>query len=148
MFKSNPQSPAAGQVDTLVGPQATLHGDLHFSGGLVVEGRIVGRVLAQDGQPAMLTLAEQGSIEGEVRAPVVVVNGRLQGDVHAAERVVLAPKARVEGDIHYQVVEMSAGAVLEGRLVHVPAAASGLRVVSDAGKDPQGAAGPAKTATG
>lgn len=148
MLKSKPQALAAGQVDTLVGPQATLHGDLHFSGGLVVEGRVVGRVLAEEGQPAMLTLAEQGSIEGEVRAPVVVVNGRLTGDVHAAERVTLAPKARVEGDIHYQVVEISAGAVLDGRLVHVPAGAGGLRVVADAGKDPQHAPEAAKAATG
>jgi cytoskeletal protein CcmA (bactofilin family) len=148
MFKSNPQSLPTGQVDTLVGPQATLQGDLHFSGGLVVEGRIVGRVLAADGQPAMVTLTEQGSIEGEVRAPVVVVNGRLQGDVHATERVVLAPKARVEGDIHYQVVEMSAGAVLDGRLVHVPAATTGLRVVPEAGKDPHDVPAPARVATG
>lgn len=148
MLKSKPQALAAGQVDTLVGPQATLHGDLHFSGGLVVEGRVVGRVLAEEGQPAMLTLAEQGSIEGEVRAPVVVVNGRLTGDVHAAERVTLAPKARVEGDIHYQVVEISAGAVLDGRLVHVPAGGGGLRVVADAGKDAQHAPEAAKAATG
>jgi cytoskeletal protein CcmA (bactofilin family) len=148
MLKSKPQALAAGQVDTLVGPQATLHGDLHFSGGLVVEGRVVGRVLAEEGQPAMLTLAEQGSIEGEVRAPVVVVNGRLTGDVHAAERVTLAPKARVEGDIHYQVVEISAGAVLDGRLVHVPAGGGGLRVVADAEQDPQDKPAPARLAAG
>jgi cytoskeletal protein CcmA (bactofilin family) len=148
MLKSKPQALAAGQVDTLVGPQATLHGDLHFSGGLVVEGRVVGRVLAEEGQPAMLTLAEQGSIEGEVRAPVVVVNGRLTGDVHAAERVTLAPKARVEGDIHYQVVEISAGAVLDGRLVHVPAGGGGLRVVADTEQDPQDKPAPARLAAG
>lgn len=117
MFKSKPAQ-IDGQVDTLIGAQVVLHGDLKFSGGLYVEGRIVGRVIAEEGQRAMITLAENGSIEGEVRAPVVVLNGRLDGDVYASERVELAAKARVQGNVHYQVVEMLAGSVLTGRLIH------------------------------
>lgn len=105
-------------VDTLIGPQVVLRGDLIFSGGLYVEGRILGKVIAVDGERATLTLAEQGSIEGEVRVPVAVINGTLVGDVYASERVELAAKARVQGNIHYQVVEMHAGAQLTGRLVH------------------------------
>lgn len=110
-------------VDTLIGPQVVIRGDLVFSGGLYIEGRIHGKVIAEDGSPAMVTLAEQGCIEGEVRAPVIIINGQLDGDVHAAERVELAPKARVRGNVHYQVVEMSAGAQLTGRLIHAAAAA-------------------------
>jgi len=108
-------------VDTLIGAQVVIRGDLVFSGGLYIEGRIHGKVIAEDGAPAMVTLAEQGLIEGEVRAPVVIVNGQLDGDVHATERVELAPKARVQGNVHYQVVEMSAGAQLTGRLIHAGA---------------------------
>ncbi|MET0131537.1 MAG: polymer-forming cytoskeletal protein [Stenotrophomonas chelatiphaga] len=106
-------------VDTLIGAQVVLQGDLQFSGGLVVEGRIHGRVFAAPGQPATLTLCEQGLIEGLVDVPVVIINGRLDGDVRATERVELAPKARVNGNVHYQVVEMRAGAVLTGNLVHL-----------------------------
>jgi len=105
-------------IDTLVGPDVVIRGDLEFSGGLYVEGRIVGKVMAAEGKAASLVLAEQGVIEGEVHAPVVIVNGTLTGDVHAGERVELAQKARVEGNVHYTVVEMSAGAQLTGRLVH------------------------------
>lgn len=111
-------------VDTLIGPQVVIRGDLVFSGGLYIEGRIHGKVIAEDGSPAMVTLAEQGRIEGEVRAPVVIINGQLDGDVHAGERVELAPKARVQGNVHYQVVEMSAGAQLTGRLIHATATAA------------------------
>jgi len=46
--------------------------------------------------------------------------------VHASERVELAQKARVEGNVHYSVVEMSAGAQLTGRLVHAQAPARAL----------------------
>ncbi|WP_340648371.1 polymer-forming cytoskeletal protein [Pseudoxanthomonas winnipegensis] len=106
-------------VDTLIGAQVVLHGDLQFSGGLVVEGRIHGRVFAAPGQPATLTLGEAGLIEGVVDVPVVIVNGRIEGDVRATERVELAPRARVSGNIHYKVVEMRAGAVLVGQLMHL-----------------------------
>lgn len=109
-------------VDTLIGAQVALQGDLQFSGGLVVEGRIQGRVFAAPGQPAMLTLGEHGVIEGVIDVPVVVINGRVEGDVRATERVELAPKARVSGNVHYRVVEMRAGAVLTGNLVYLQAA--------------------------
>lgn len=127
MFKNKPAHLPDGQVDTLIGPQVVIHGDLHFSGGLHIEGRVVGKVLAEDGQQAAMTLAEQGIIEGEIHAPVVIINGRLDGDVHASERIELAAKARVNGNVHYQVVEMAAGATLTGRLVHADTHAPGAR---------------------
>ncbi|MBD9478949.1 polymer-forming cytoskeletal protein [Pseudoxanthomonas sp. PXM02] len=125
MFKTKPIRPDVGAIDTLIGPQVTIRGDVVFSGGLYVEGHIQGKVIAEAGERAVLTLAEQGSIEGEVQVPVVVINGRMVGDVHALERIELATKARVQGNLHYKVVEMSAGAQLTGRLVHADAVSAG-----------------------
>ena len=125
MFKNTAKPSRDGQaVDTLIGPQVTIRGDLEFSGGLYVEGRIVGRVTATEGERAVLVLGEQGSIEGEVRAPIVMIDGRLDGDVHASDRVELAAKARVTGNVNYRTVEMHAGAQLTGRLVHADAASA------------------------
>ena len=127
MFKQGKPAARDGQVvDTLIGPQVVIRGDVEFSGGLYVEGRIEGRVTATGEGRAVLMLAEQGSIEGEVRAPVVMIDGRLDGDVHASERVELAAKARVQGNVHYKVVEMTAGAQLTGRLVHADAQAASV----------------------
>lgn len=134
MFKNKPIQ-VDGNVDTLIGPQVVIEGDFHFSGGLYIEGRVVGRVLASDDQKSTLTLAENGSIEGEVRAPVVVVNGRVDGDIHAGERVELAARARVTGDVHYRIVEMVAGAVITGRLLHAEAAVAAADGDADAGED-------------
>lgn len=125
MFKNTAKPSRDGQaVDTLIGPQVIIRGDLEFSGGLYVEGRIVGRVTATEGERAVLVLGEQGSIEGEVRAPIVMIDGRLDGDVHASDRIELAAKARVTGNVHYRTVEMHAGAQLTGRLVHADAASA------------------------
>jgi cytoskeletal protein CcmA (bactofilin family) len=126
MFKSKSNRDSQLVVDALIGPQVVIRGDVVFSGGLYVEGRILGKVVAEDGAEAMLTLAEQGHIEGEIRAAVVVLSGRLDGDVYASERIELTPSARVTGNVHYQVVEMNAGAQLNGRLVHSASAVAAL----------------------
>lgn len=109
------------QIDTLIGAHVVIRGDLHFSGGLLIEGRVIGTVVAEEGQQAVVTLSQHGCIEGEVRAPVVVINGRVDGDVYAGERVELASQARVQGNLHYKVAEMAAGSTLTGRLIHVDA---------------------------
>lgn len=115
---------SVGGVDTLVGPQVVLRGELRFAGGLYLEGQLVGSASAEPGAAATVTVAPRGRVEGELRAPVVVINGSVKGDVHAAERLELGPQARVEGNLHYAVIEMSAGAAVTGRLVHVPAGAA------------------------
>ncbi len=144
MFK-NKSTPRDGfAIDTLIGPEVVIRGDLEFSGGLYVEGRILGKVVAAEGKPASLLLAEQGTVEGEIRAPVVIINGTLVGDVHAGERIELAQKARVEGNVHYSVVEMSAGAQLTGRLVHVQSQEARALQAQDTGATPITAAKAAK----
>jgi cytoskeletal protein CcmA (bactofilin family) len=125
MFSKHKPGPREGHaVDTLIGAHVTIRGDIEFSGGLYVEGRVIGKLTAAEGERAVLMLAEGGRIEGEVRAPVVLLNGQLDGDVHASERVELAANARVQGNVHYRVVEMNAGAQLTGRLVHADAESS------------------------
>lgn len=120
-------------VETLIGPQVVIRGDVNFSGGLYVEGRIIGKVIADEGATAVLTVAAQGVIEGEVRAPVIVIAGQMQGEVFASERIELASNARVTGNVHYKVVEMTAGAMITGRLIHVDATKPEVAVAQIAG---------------
>ncbi|GIX32735.1 MAG: cell shape determination protein CcmA [Lysobacterales bacterium] len=108
----------AHHVDTWIGPEVTIRGDVLFSGGLHVEGRVIGSVIAEPGSESVLTVSERGSIEGEVRVPQVIIDGTLKGDVVASERVELAARARIEGNIYYKVVQMAAGATVTGQLVH------------------------------
>jgi len=104
-------------VDTLIGATTTIRGDLLFTGGLHVDGRIVGSVVAEPDSDALVMLSEKGVIEGEIHAPHVVINGQLKGDIIATERVELAAQARVDGNIYYKMLEMAAGAQVNGRIV-------------------------------
>ncbi|MFN7549995.1 MAG: polymer-forming cytoskeletal protein [Pseudomonadota bacterium] len=105
-------------VDTLIGPRVVLRGDLVFAGGLHVDGTVVGTISAEPGTEALLVVSDRGRVEGEVRVPHVVIDGTIKGDIHAPGKVELAARARVEGNIHYRLLEMAAGAEVNGRLVH------------------------------
>ena len=106
------------KVDTIIGQQSRIEGDIHFSGGLHIDGRIKGGVIAEADSTSVLTVSEHGSIEGDVRVPTIILNGRVTGDVRSAERIELAAKARVDGDVYYNLIEMAMGAAVNGSLVH------------------------------
>jgi len=106
------------KIETLVGTAMEIQGDLIFSGGLHVDGKIVGNVIADGDSHSMLVLSDQGQIEGEVRVPFVVLNGQVTGDVYASERVELSRHGQVKGNVYYNLLEMAMGAEVNGNLVH------------------------------
>jgi len=105
-------------IDSLIGQNSEIRGDVIFSGGLHVDGKVIGNVIAVDGEDSVLTLSERGVIEGEVKVPNVIVNGTVIGDVHAIAHVELAARARVHGNVYYSLIEMAMGAEVNGNLVH------------------------------
>jgi cytoskeletal protein CcmA (bactofilin family) len=107
------------KIDTLIGRNSEMLGDVRFAGGLHVDGIVKGNVFSEEDVPSVLTLSETGTIEGEVRVPNVVLNGTVIGDVHAKQHVELAPNARVTGNVYYSLIEMAMGAEVNGNLVHV-----------------------------
>ncbi|HED19156.1 MAG TPA: polymer-forming cytoskeletal family protein [Gammaproteobacteria bacterium] len=117
MFGVGKKSGCSG-IDTVIGSQTRLEGDVYFSGGLHVDGTIKGNLVAEPDTDTVLTVSEQGRIEGDVRVPNLVLNGAVQGDVYASERVELASHAKVTGNVYYNLIEMAMGAEVNGNLVH------------------------------
>jgi cytoskeletal protein CcmA (bactofilin family) len=93
-------------------------GDVHFCGNLDVEGVVQGNIIAQDGKDALVRVIDKGRVQGEIRAPSVVVNGTVEGDVFASKHLELAAKGRVQGNVHYTLLEMAAGSEVNGSLTH------------------------------
>jgi cytoskeletal protein CcmA (bactofilin family) len=116
-------SKANGRIDTLVGKTAKVQGDVEFTGGLHLDGRVAGNVRAEGDPTATLSVSETGSIEGSVEVPTVMLNGAVRGDILARERVVLGATARVQGNVHYGIIEMTLGAEIKGKLMPLPNAA-------------------------
>lgn len=118
MLGSKGKKRQAGRIDTLVGNDTVMTGDLRFTGGLHVDGTIVGNVIAEGEGDAVLMLSEHGHIQGEVRVPHVILNGKVEGDVHASGRIELGQSARVTGNVFYNLIEMAMGSEVNGNLVH------------------------------
>lgn len=119
MFKSKKvsKSKATKRIDTLIGRHTHITGDISFSGGLRIDGKVSGNITASSDNSAVLTLSEHGAIEGELRIPNLVINGQVNGNIYASEHIELAAKARINGNVYYHVIEMAIGAEVNGLLI-------------------------------
>jgi cytoskeletal protein CcmA (bactofilin family) len=116
MFK--PKSNNKAKIDTLIGAQTRINGDVEFAGGFHLDGYINGNVRCSQAGEDTLSVSEGGCIEGSVSVPNIVLNGLVKGDIEALDRVELGPKARVLGSVHYMTIETAVGAQINGKLIH------------------------------
>lgn len=135
--KTKSSTTKTAKIDTLIGQNTELRGDVVFSGGLHVDGTIKGNVIADQDSGSVLSVSERGLVEGEVKVPNVVLNGCVVGDVYATNHIELAANARVKGNVYYKIIEMARGAEVNGNLVHrgdttVTAPASSHKMVAPA----------------
>lgn len=103
---------------TLISRATKVSGDLHFTGELQLEGKVTGNIIAEDEKDAKLVIADTGFVEGEIRAPVVIVNGKVVGNIYSSKHLELAAKGNVTGTVHYHSIEMVKGAQLNGSMVN------------------------------
>lgn len=137
---------------TLISPDTVIVGDLHFSGNLDVEGLVQGNIIAQPDKDALVRVVAKGRVEGEIRAPSVIVNGVVEGNIHSSRHLELASKGRVRGNVFYTQVEMAAGSEVNGSLTHIvdseaagkKKSAAAVEVISAGDKRQPAAAIPAK----
>jgi len=104
------------KLSSLVAGNLEIVGDVLFSGGLRVDGKIEGNVLSKDGERSLLVLSEKGSIVGRVRVYDAVINGSISGDLEVEHFLELQSNARVSGNIVYRQLQMECGAVVDGQL--------------------------------
>lgn len=131
MFGSK-KAHAGHGVTTLIARNTRVEGTIRYSGELDIEGVIAGDILAEEGSKSIVKILEHGRVEGEVRAPEVIINGHVAGDVYASGQLYLADKAIVEGNVHYNTIEMEKGAQINGNLVHMEQSSAPVKTASKA----------------
>lgn len=117
MFLRNSNKPQA-RIDTLIGAETVIEGDVKFSGGLRVDGCIRGNATESGDKPGTLVLSEHGRIEGAIAVSHAVINGSVVGPLKVGAFLELQAKSRVSGDVCYRTVEIHTGAVVEGKLIY------------------------------
>ena len=100
----------------LVGEGMQLRGELRFRDGLRIDGEVFGDVLAAPDEPSILVVSENARVHGRVLAGHVIINGEVRGPVTAEQLLELQPKARIIGNVRYELLEMHQGALIDGEL--------------------------------
>ena len=112
MFGKKAQPP----IKSLIAQGSKIEGNLTFSEGLRIDGEVTGDTRATADQSSILVISESATVQGEIHADHVIINGCVRGPVHARELLELQPRARIEGDVHYKALEMHQGAMITGLL--------------------------------
>ncbi len=118
MFGNKKNKPH-NHIDTLIGANTNVKGDIHFRGGLRVDGHVTGDVIAPDNESSTLVLSSEGRIDGAIKVTHVIVNGKVSGPIYAQSYLELQEKSQVFGDVHYGTIEIHLGALVEGKMVHL-----------------------------
>ena len=106
----NKTSKPQNRIDSLIGATTRIEGNVIFSGGLRVDGMVRGNVAALPDQPGTLVVSSEARIDGEIQAAHIVVNGTINGPVHATEYARTAGQgSRVTGDVYYKSIEIHSG---------------------------------------
>jgi cytoskeletal protein CcmA (bactofilin family) len=103
-------------IKSLIAQGTRIDGNVLFHDGLRVDGEVVGDIRASSDQSSMLVISEHAHVTGQIFADHVIINGSVKGPVNALDLLELQPKARIEGDVSYKVLEMHQGATISGQL--------------------------------
>jgi cytoskeletal protein CcmA (bactofilin family) len=110
---SAPASSLAQSGLAQIGKSVFIKGELSGSEDLYLDGQVEGSIALKGNS---LTVGPNGQIKGSVEAKGVVVQGKLEGNIHASERVELRKSAIVTGDITTQRISIEEGAYLKGKV--------------------------------
>jgi cytoskeletal protein CcmA (bactofilin family) len=103
-------------IRSLIGEGIVLRGHIDFSDGLRIDGEVHGDLVAAEGMHSLLVVGEKAKVFGKVNAEHVIIVGEVTGPVYCSGLLELQPSARISGDVHYQLLEMHPGAVIDGEL--------------------------------
>ncbi|WP_266213894.1 bactofilin family protein [Paraliomyxa miuraensis] len=103
----------APEIITILGKGSAFDGKLTFEGTVRIDGDFSGEIRT-DGT---LVVGDSAKVTAQIEASVVVIEGRVEGDVRASERIELSSTGRVAGTLYCPSLEIQRGAVFDGRSV-------------------------------
>lgn len=100
-----------GRLSGFVGHGTTLTGETQFHAMLRVDGHLIGTVSSESGT---LIIGTNGQVDANIAVAAAMINGTVNGDIYASEKLQLGRTARVLGNIHSPRLIVEEGAILEG----------------------------------
>ena len=122
--------------DTIIGSNAEFVGNLTFSKILKISGTVKGNISSTEDGDANIIIDEKGLVEGDVTAPVIILQGEVNGNVHSSSKMEIDATALITGNVYYDILEMHGGSTVNGSLIRNKGKTTGLlEKKEDAGSD-------------
>lgn len=97
----------------VIGASIQVDGTLRGDEDLVIEGKVKGTV---DLKKNSVTIGANGAVKADVYAHTIYVDGRMEGNLVAAERIVIRKSAEIRGSITAPRVSLEDGAQFNGTI--------------------------------
>lgn len=104
------------KLSSLIADNLQIVGDVHFTGGVRIDGRVEGNIYGRPEEKSLIVLSAKGSIVGNARVYDAVINGTVAGDIEVAHFLELQSSAKISGNVRYRQLQMECGAVVDGNL--------------------------------
>ena len=98
---------------SVIGPTLVFKGELSADEDLVIEGTIEGTIAHHKKN---LTIGAKGRVSADIHASSVLVEGRLDGDIHSDGLVSLAKGSTINGNIYCARLVLQDGAHFNGKV--------------------------------
>jgi cytoskeletal protein CcmA (bactofilin family) len=112
--------------DTIVGSNAEFVGNITFSKILKISGTVKGNIESTEDGDAKIIIDEKGLVEGDVTAPVIILQGEVNGNVHSSTKMEIDATALITGNVYYDILEMHGGSTVNGSLIRNKGKTTGL----------------------
>lgn len=107
---SNPMTPPPGSSDLLLGAGAEFEGKLTFRGTVRIDALFKGSIVTND----VLVVGEHARIDAEITCGTVIVDGEVNGDIHAKTAVEVRRAGKVRGNVDCPSIVVEKGALMHG----------------------------------
>ncbi|SDG25147.1 Polymer-forming protein [Onishia taeanensis] len=112
-----PGARPSGAGPSQIGAATVIQGDISGDENLHIEGRVNGHVTFRHN---LVTVGTGGSVNGELVAAELKVEGRVEGKLIAARKITLKAGAVVNGDLHAPSLSLEDGAIFHGNIDMAP----------------------------
>ena len=120
-LKDKSLSPTQERFDTIIGRTTQIYGRLVLLDSVRIDGKVVGNIETTKDNKVTVAIGLTGEVSGDITAHRVMVAGKVEGNIYAAERVEFHKDSVVHGDISYGSIAVEHGARLLGLVIQNPA---------------------------
>jgi cytoskeletal protein CcmA (bactofilin family) len=125
-------SPSQERFDTIIGRTTQIYGRLVLLDSVRIDGKVVGNIETTKDNKVTVAIGSTGEVSGDITAHRVMVAGKVEGNIYAAERVEFHKDSVVQGDISYGSIAVEHGAKLLGLVIQNPTSSNASSSSSDA----------------